>query len=320
MKETTESGHLVIPQGKVPVSAYQAIYHKLTSKVEKLRECFDSAYEITVGDICHLDTMLNQAIVHLNPQAINSSIEISFRKDEGQTFSSIEKFQIYNFSTQKPTEVIEYQFDFFAILPVEIKEVEDIVQRFKLTIKIDQDFIEEDEKDLPWIYRTFISGRNINLNIEYSDYAVARNMQVCVQDWVKSLPQKSSGKMFNFLESKSEFISAFMPFAFSAAFFIGIDNRQVNANNAFHSLSVSFALSIISFAVGRFFIVQFFRQLAQIKPQTFIIITSGDRTRKDKIIKGRSTKISIASFFAITIAAGLTVNLLSNAIWDKFFK
>lgn len=57
-----DNGHLIIPQDKVPVAAYQALYHKLTSKTEKLRETFNDAYLIRAQDIMQLDAMLCQTV------------------------------------------------------------------------------------------------------------------------------------------------------------------------------------------------------------------------------------------------------------------
>jgi hypothetical protein len=45
---STIGEHLVISSDKVPVAAYQAIYHKLTSKVEKISETFPDAYIIKI--------------------------------------------------------------------------------------------------------------------------------------------------------------------------------------------------------------------------------------------------------------------------------
>lgn len=90
-------GHLIIPKDKVPAAAYQAIYHKLTSKVEKLLEIFDDAYEITVNDIIQLDTRYCQTVKQYPVQSQNAVCSISFYKDERLDSSSIEKFKVLNF-------------------------------------------------------------------------------------------------------------------------------------------------------------------------------------------------------------------------------
>src|SRR5688572_14535583 len=157
--------YLIIPKDKVPAAAYQAIYHKLTDKIEKLHEFFDDAYNIGVEDVIQLHDMLCQTVRQYPIQGQNVTVQISFHKDERLDSSSIEKFKMLNFSTNKPTEVVEYKFDFYTILPVEIRDAQDIVQRFKVTVKIDQDFVEE-EDGFPFAFRAW-SGRNIRLEVEY---------------------------------------------------------------------------------------------------------------------------------------------------------
>lgn len=152
MSDRIEPNHLIIPQDMVPAAAYQAIYHKLTSKVEKLTETFDDAYEFRVDDFIQLDAMLCQVVRQYPVQSQNSTCSISFHKDERIDSSSLDIFKLMNFTTNKPTESVEYNFDFFTILPVEIPQANDIVQRFKVTVKADQDFI-EDGLGIPNFYK-----------------------------------------------------------------------------------------------------------------------------------------------------------------------
>lgn len=317
MSGTGENGHLVIPQGKVPASAYQAIYHKLTSKVEKLTETFDERYDICVNDIVHLDTMLNQVVYPLKPEGRNSYCNVSFRKDEGINFSSVDKLRLFNFTTQKCTESIEYNFDFYTILPVEIKEAEDIVQRFKVKLKIDQDFVEEDS-DIPPHIRHYVTGRNIMLLVEYSDYAVGRSLQSCVQDWVTSLPCRKVNGFVKLLDKKSDALTAFTPYVFSASLLFGLSSVQVDSQVESTSFILfSLSISILTLIFGKILIVEFFKNLAYIKPLTFINFTNGDATRKREISNTRSLKIGVSSFFAITIACNILTNLFANSIWEK---
>ena len=53
---------LVISDDKVPTSAYQAIYHKMTSKVESLSEIFHDSYKIKIEDISHLNNIIETTI------------------------------------------------------------------------------------------------------------------------------------------------------------------------------------------------------------------------------------------------------------------
>lgn len=48
------SGHLVISDDKIPFSAYQAIYHKITRRVEILRRSYSNAVTISHADLTNL--------------------------------------------------------------------------------------------------------------------------------------------------------------------------------------------------------------------------------------------------------------------------
>lgn len=111
---------LTLSNSQVPVAAYQAIYYNLTSKVENISQYFDDIYQIEAEDIIQLDNLMNQCTTHYATQGKNSEISISLHKGESYTMSSIDKFKIFNFSLNKPTSKINYSFDFYNILPVEI--------------------------------------------------------------------------------------------------------------------------------------------------------------------------------------------------------
>lgn len=309
--------HLIIPNAKVPAAAYQAIYHKLTSKVEKLTEVFTDAYEIKVDDVIQLDQRLQQVIRQYPVQSKNSVCSISFYKDEKIESSSIDKFCSINFSTAKPTANLNYEFDFFTILPVEIKEAENIVQRFKVSVLMDQDFV-EDEENLPLFVRGYSSGNNIRLRIEYSDFVVGRVLQVTVQDWVKTLPFKKVPKFLAFVERRADFMTAFVPYVFTAASLFGLS--KISYSSEVHDVApqilTSLSVAAIMWVAGRFLNVQLFRQVQAGKPLTFIRITNGDNIRCGKMKSSRNRRLWLASILGITIALGICVNVLSNYVFE----
>ncbi len=319
MTQSNSVGHIIIPQDKVPAAAYQAIYHKLTSKIEKLHQYFDDAYTIGVSDIVQLNDMLCQLVRQYAVESQSSTCSISFHKDEKITTSSIEKFRIINFSTQKPTEALEYIFDFYTILPVEIKEAEDIVQRFKVIVKVDQDFIEESE-GMPFFVRGIVSGKNILLVIEYSDYAVGRNLQVCVQDWVDNLPSKKIPKTLEFFEKQVEFLGVSFPYIFVAACLFGLSKFGVSeVGNSYEFILKSLSIASLMYIIGRTLSVKFFDVISRTKPLTFIKITNGDMARSKKLEESRSKKKAFAVFLGSTLVFGVIANLFSEWIISSVF-
>ena len=309
--------HLIIPNEKVPAAAYQAIYHKLTSKVEKLTEFFTDAYEITVNDIIQLDNKLQQVVRQYPVQSKKSICSIAFRKDETIESSSIEKFRVINFDTPKPTSNVNYEFDFFTILPVEIQEAENITQRFKVVVLIDQDFI-EDESSIPLFVRGLASGNNIRLQIDYSDFVVGRVLQVTVQDWVKTLPARKIPKFIRFIEKRADFMTAFTPYAFTAASLFGLSRISYSSSveNVAPQVLTSLSIASVMWIVGRFLNVQLLRQVEEGKPLTFIKITAGDNTRCLAMKASTSRKLWFASFIGITIVVGIAVNIFSSLIFE----
>ena len=318
---STTGEHLIISGDKIPVSAYQAIYHKLTSKVEKITQIFPDAYIINTEDIIQLNRLLQQSIVQYPVKSSNATCVVSLHKHENIEPSSFEKFKTFNFQMNKPTSKVSYQFDFFTVLPVEIKTAEDIVQRFKVSIVIDQDFVEDSDDGVPIYLRTIMSGNNINLVVEYSDYNVGRNLQVTVQDWVNSLETKRVPAWIKIFEEKADFITSMFPKIAIAACLFGLTKWYNPADFRTLASSIFFGLgwAVMAHITAQVIVVEAYRQLAEARPLTFICITNGDFTRKS-LLASRIRRKSSLSIALLTIALiNIPVNLFSNYIFRALF-
>lgn len=262
--------------------------------------------------------MLNQATRQYPVQNKNSTCNLSLHKNEILKYSSFEKFLNFNFGMNKPTSKLNYEFDFFSVLPVEIEGASKIVQRFKVSILIDQDFVEERDSGLPMGFFGAISGNNIILDIEYSDYNVGRNLQITVRDWVNSLEKRSVPKWLSLTEKKSDLISTMGPFLFLATSLIGIAAWFEPSSNIelFTSIMSSLGLSVIIYSFGKILITEMYRQLLQSKPLTFICITDGDKARHKNITEKRKSKSIIALSMITTIIIAVPVNLFSNWLFE----
>lgn len=319
MNSTTLSAQpLVISGDKVPTAAYQAIYHKLTSKVEKLSETFNDIYEIGSDDVVHLNRIIEQTIQQYKIEGKNCTCTLSLHEGESLTFSSFEKFSRFNFQMDRPTSKVNYELDFFTILPVEIAQAENIVQRFKISILMDQDFLDEDSS-IPFFLRNSFSGNNIILNIEYSDYAVARNLQGAVRDWVKSLRQKSKPKYLTWLDKHSDLIATVAPrllvissLAGAAASWSSEISQQISTRYILGSLS----FSVLAYAIGHFLIISAYRELAFARPMTHLLFTRGDGDRKEECASRRTKRTALAAFFGLTIFIGLALNISASFLYD----
>lgn len=308
---------LVISQDKVPTSAYQAIYHKLTSKVDKLQEAFDDAYEVRITDLSHLNDLVVGAVGQFQLKGKATEIVVSLKKGEIITFPDFVKFSSFNFSTLCSTASVNYTFDFFTVLPVEIEAAQDIVQRFKISVNIDQDFVEERDDGLPAYLMGVWVGRNIKLTIEYADYAVARNIQSAVRDWVQSLPTKKLSSVVKLLNERGEGAQFLVPRVMPAGAIlwyslyvahVGVPNLQEGVIHLFKG----FALAILAQVIGYFLVVNFYRELALVRPLSFILLTEGDRRRCTKIGSMRLRRSSILYILGTVIVLGFAVSIAAS--------
>jgi len=156
------------------------------------------------------------------------------------------------------------------------------------------------------------------LKVEYSDYAVGRNLQVTVQDWVKGLPNRKVNKVIKWLEARSDFMTAFVPYAFGAASLYGLSkiSHPNVTSQAVSQLMACLSIALVMYVVGRILNVQLFQQIQAGKPLTFIQITSGDNARCLKMKAKHSRRLWVAGFLGITIVAGMIVNLCSSYVFD----
>lgn len=89
---------------------------------------------------------------------------------------------------------MDYEFDFLIILPAEVPVAKEIAQRFKLNLTIYQFKFDEDDNNVHFFIRGKNLGGNLQLTMEYSDYAVSQNLIAAVDSWVNNLPSQTKNK------------------------------------------------------------------------------------------------------------------------------
>lgn len=99
--QAPERKGIVISEQDIPFSAYQAIYHKLTKKVEKLSREFKEPYEIRFEDIKNLDQRLNQLLAQYQVKGAKCEISHATKNGFSRTHSSFEKFQLSDSSARE---------------------------------------------------------------------------------------------------------------------------------------------------------------------------------------------------------------------------
>lgn len=186
--QITSGATLTLKDDDIPFGAYQAIYHKLTRRVERDRKFYSGAYSISFGDIENFHQRLRQSIKQYQTKAERCEVIHSIRNESTRFHSSFEKFKINSVHSTLPTSRLAYEFDFLIVLPPEIEQASEIAQRYKLTLVLDQDLYNPDE-DLFMMPRV-PDINNIELNVEFSDYSVYQSLRAVVDEWVSHLPRR----------------------------------------------------------------------------------------------------------------------------------
>ena len=310
---------LTLIDEEIPFGAYQAIYHKLTKKTEERSKVYRDAFEITFEDIKNLNDRISQAIKQYSVKSSRCQVSHALRDDMSHEYSSFEKFKFANLSTRSCTKIINYEFDFLIIIDPEHPSAPEVAQRFKIDIKIDQDFIDKDDFNAPSFIRGMFIGRNIEFSIEYSDFSVSEAIYAIVDGWVRSLPKKDISD-FNIMFLKIErYIRQYLPMfcriAVYVAGIIGV-SKTSSMKDGFILTITSIALSSLMFAISQILIDSFYSSLSLSRPMTNVCLTAGDIDRKSLVEKRGAFRANLAKFILLGIFLNIVVCVFSSYIYD----
>ena len=319
------SGPIVIGSDSIPFGAYQAIYHKLTKKVEKNSKHYSGAYTISFNDIENLHHRISQLLTQYNVKLNNCEISHVFKDDQHREHSSFEKFKFSDCTIRSCTKRVNYQYDFLILLPSQISGMDEIAQRYKLHILLDQEFIESDDLSVPYFIRGIVFGKNINVNIEYTDYAVYQSLISVIDGWISTLPKKDPSSLTKFLLKRESFFRNFsdiiVRFLGLIAGVVAFFNIDEISNPKSSSLILFFiAIAFTSYGIIGFLIDGFYKSISKINPATFILITDGDKDRMNDVISKRKKITSVIIFILSAFILTVAINIFSNYIYDYIFK
>jgi hypothetical protein len=314
------SSRLIIDGEDIPFGAYQALYHRITRKTEKLSQAYPDAYEIDIDNISELNQRLEQCLKQYRIAGKHCEISHSLSGGQSRQFSAFEKFSMCDVSVSSVTRSVNYELNFLIILPAEIPEAEDIPQRYKISINFEsQDAPEEDEESRIARFIRITHSKSINLYLDYADYTVAISIKSIVDGWINTLPvQKRSFLQNRIIKDRfgvSDTIAdvvSFIPYVTAIIFILEAKVLDIK-------LAVLVMISATLFARIDYFLISLFwnmveRAVEELLPLTRILITKGDKDRKI-LAQGRKRYIAwlISGIFGIIMA--LAVNLASSYIY-----
>ncbi len=310
---------LVIAGEDIPFGAYQAIYHKLTKRVEKRTKTYKDAYDVSYEDIHNLHQRLSQLLKQYSVRSNRCQITYDIKDDTSREHSSFEKFNMSDCSIRSCTKSLNYEFDFLIVLQAEVPEASEIAQRYTVSINIDQDFYENNDFDAPYFMRGMIYGKNINLSIEFSDYAVSQAIQAAVDGWIETLPKRESGKFLKFaniLEKpvRNYSTSVIRILCFSMGV-VAIYNSH-SIKDGFILILSAMTLASLMTTISDGFVDNFYKNISNIRPMTYLTITQGDRDRKISLLRKVESAKAVSSFLLFGLVITITVSVFSNFIYD----
>lgn len=322
--QAPERKGLTISEQDIPFSAYQAIYHKLTKKVEKLSKDFKDPYDIKFEDIKNLDQRFRQSLAQYAVKGSRCEISHSTKGGFSRVHSSFEKFQISDNSARECTSSFSYQLDFLVVLPAQIPQAEELAQRYKVEIIFEQDMIDEsDRKKLPYFLRGFFSLGSLKVDIEYTDYAVAQSLEATVQSWVNQLPKRKESK---FHKVATFFEPAIMQFSGAVAATLALvggawrlSQIDVDAQKAAIIILVCFAAATLTAPFVHWLCSTSYKTIKKTAPCPTISLTQGDRDRISKIDDVHRKAEVLIGVLMVGCVLSFAVNLLAAMVFDKVF-
>lgn len=177
----------------VSMKAVQQIYSEITGRTESLERAYKNNHSIGFDDLCQLDAKITQLHEQYNIVSKNCSVTLFHLDDKKQTFSSFERFKLFDRTTLSPVENIRIEYNFLIVLPQMRKP-----QSYKIEVNIHSRAammkrVNGDVGLRSTMFYEFLAPNTAHVEIEYVDYTVARNFQGAIDGWFKALPEHETG-------------------------------------------------------------------------------------------------------------------------------
>jgi hypothetical protein len=305
-------GNLVNLDGaQVSMKLVQSIYNEITGRKESLSQYLKDAHEIYFEDINQLDNKINQLYEQYNIVSKSCSIKIFHVNDCKETFSSFERFKLYDSSSMSPCENIRLEYNFLIVLPNTKAP-----QNYNIKIDlISRAGLREKENAEGGFSRGIFRLAGLatgNIEIEYIDYTVARNFLVAIDHWYKSIKKNPLPKWLIFTQNNSEYI----PFIFQVLSFGFVSYSIYKQAELFVSQTPSittlfsgliaasaalFIVAIVALRVGRIceYAIDFY------SPISFVNLNRGDKKAIEDFRKSNIIRLAFAigsMFFSVALS------------------
>ena len=314
---------LVIQGDDIPFGAYQAIYHKLTKKVEKRHKTYNEAYTIDFNDILSLHERLCQVVKQYQVKSERCNVTQSFVDATSSEHSSFERFRMADMSSTSATKLINYEFDFLVVLPPEVPEATEIAQRYVINVRMDQDFYEKPEA-IPFLFKQMIVvGQNLSLSIEYADYAVSETLLATIDGWERGLRSTKTKLALSWILKREDSIRKYIPHAASSIpifLSIGQLRHATTIASASTVLAIAIGLGILGSPLTSLGLNKLFQESAYYRAWTYLLLTIGDSRRHADLAKKKGSGILHIILAALGVFSTIGLSVLGNYVFATLNK
>lgn len=326
--QPTSTGEMALigeegPKGSlVSMQLLQGIYNEITGKSEELTKGYDVDFAITFPYLEQLHAKILQLHEQYSIQAHNESIAVYFYKDTRETFSSFERFRLFNNSSLSQVESVLIKYNFMICLP-KTKKVQPYTISIRLASKIT--IAKKMEEDLPGAIRFLrvMGSQTARVTVQYIDYLVARNFMDAIDGWLQGLPKTNSSRCIKWLSHHSHYFPVVAKFSLGAVALIcvlGTLPRFLPAQSVEPTmLAQAIVLSLTSifalFSLGQLLGTLTEDALDEYYPLSYLSLTRGDQQQIENAQRRNKRKIAKAILGVIgTFILGVAASIVANTL------
>lgn len=308
---------------QISMQVLQNIYNEITGGTEELNKGYDKDFQIEFTDLEQLNYKFEQIVEQYHIESKNCSVKIYHLDDTRETFSSFERFRIYNKSSTSPVESILIKYNFLIVLPKTRKP-----QSYTISVRVASRVaiikkMRSDEHVYPRPILRLMRGQTAMVSIDYVDYAVARNFLILIEGWFDCLNVGSSPYLLKLLRRKSEYVTTITKYALGGLSVSLIYERlplylpQGGGDFlVFGKLILAgFVAIFVAYQVGKYLGQKSEYTLDELTELSFVKINKGDEKLIEEVKKdNRKTIIKAAAHFLVAVVIGVIASVIANTI------
>ncbi|GAB6190752.1 hypothetical protein [Desulfocastanea catecholica] len=190
----------------------QDVYARIKKKKESKEKRYVKHFILKQNDLEQLFSKMNQLFEQYNIIAREDSVTVYHQDDQFETFSSIQRFSLYNSSNTIPIKSVEIEYNYLMRLPTSNEE-----KSYTVKVHIFSSLCKYEEykkEDIPNEVRSSILSTSGYLKIEYVDYVVANTILNVVDGWFESLEEVTVAKRIKTIQKYSKWMPTLFEFSF----------------------------------------------------------------------------------------------------------